>query len=80
MNIYTKLRDGSWSVKGPELKSGHPVPVTKKSGETKTEIIGQIVWQGIDGLCIVTIVRVQSVYYPRKASRKRANDHVRQVE
>lgn len=53
---YTKLRDGTWGVKVPSIKaiSGQKITVSKKSGDTKTEVIGRIIWEG-DGVCICTI-------------------------
>jgi hypothetical protein len=55
MNTYSKLRDGSWGVRvaGP-AKAGAAVTVTKKSGETKTETIGRVLWtDGKVSLCTI---------------------------
>jgi hypothetical protein len=43
---YTKLRDGSWGVRieGPAPAAGQTVVVTKKSGESKAEKIGKVLW------------------------------------
>ena len=49
MNItYSKLRDGSWGMRGPKelLIEGQKVSVTKKSGEKKEETVGKILWEG----------------------------------
>lgn len=47
---YTKLRDGNWGVRGPadQVLEGMRVVVTKKSGATKNETVGRIVWSGAD--------------------------------
>ena len=52
---YSKLRDGSWGVRGIDLKEGQSVTVTKRSGETKTETVGKIVWRDASDLCVATI-------------------------
>lgn len=53
---YTKLRDGSWGLRGPAaaLKPGASVTVAKRSGETKTETVGRVLWTG-DGVAMTTI-------------------------
>jgi len=52
---YKQLRDGTWGVQGRNLVTGRTVTVTKKSGETKQEIVGEIVWKGTDGFCYARI-------------------------
>ena len=48
-NTYTQLRDGSWGVRvSGTASAGEIVTVTKKSGETKTERIGRVLWSGRD--------------------------------
>ena len=45
---YTKLNDGSWGLRvscGPVAPYA-TVTVTKKSGETKVETVGQVLWTG----------------------------------
>jgi len=39
MTTYTKLKDGSWGIKGKGLTTGQTVSVTKKSGECNTETV-----------------------------------------
>lgn len=53
---YTKLKSGDWGVKGPAdvVKAGATVTVVKKSGETRQERIGRVVWTG-SGVSIATI-------------------------
>jgi len=53
---YTKLRDGSWGVRveGPAPAAGLTVTVTKKSGETKAEKIGKVLWTG-NGVSLCSI-------------------------
>jgi hypothetical protein len=44
---YTKLKDGSWGIlAGQELSLGALVTVVKRSGETKNEILGELVYAG----------------------------------
>lgn len=44
---YTKLRDGSWGVRAPAgVTVGQTITVVKKSGESKTETIAHVVWEG----------------------------------
>ena len=53
---YTKLRSGDWGVKGPSgtVREGATVTVTKKSGESRQETVGRVVWIG-DGVSIASI-------------------------
>lgn len=51
---YTKLRDGSWGLRGSGLVASRSVIVTKKSGETKTETVGRVLWTGQDGVSLAT--------------------------
>lgn len=55
MTTYTKLRDGSWGVKGKGLVAGSNITVTKKSGESKVETIDHILWTGTDGSQLASI-------------------------
>ena len=48
MTSYTKLKDGTWGIRGAGLVEGTTVQVTKKSGETKSATVGQIIWTGAD--------------------------------
>lgn len=44
---YTKLRSGNWGIRSTSaLTVGGSVRVTKKSGETKDETVGPLVWSG----------------------------------
>jgi len=52
MTTYTKLRNGEWGLRGQNLTEGSTVTVTKKSGETKTEKVGRVIWRGSDGTCL----------------------------
>lgn len=49
---FTKLRDGSWGVRGQGLAEGQHVTVTKKSGETSTGTVGAVVFTAEDGIVI----------------------------
>lgn len=64
---YTKLRDGNWGVRivGPAPQQGATVTVTKKSGETKTETIGRLLWEGDDRatgrhVCLCSIIKTNT--------------------
>lgn len=54
MTTYTKLRDGSWGLRGDGLAAGAKVTVTKKSGESKVETVGKVLWTG-NGVSLATI-------------------------
>jgi hypothetical protein len=60
---FTKLRDGSWGLRGLGLVAGTTVTVTKRSGQTKRETVGRVMWTGDDGLSIASIASA------RRASR-----------
>jgi hypothetical protein len=48
---YTKLRDGSWGLRGADIRKGDEgctVTVQKKDGTTKDEVIDRVVWRGRD--------------------------------
>lgn len=51
---YTRLRDGSWGLRGPGLVAGNTVIVTRRSGAPKTEVVGKVLWSG-DGVSLATI-------------------------
>lgn len=55
---YTKLKDGSWGVRGPinEIVNHSSVVVTKKSGEQKSEDIEKILWTG-NGIALASLVK-----------------------
>ncbi|GAA2183342.1 hypothetical protein GCM10009785_26570 [Brooklawnia cerclae] len=52
---WTKLRSGSWGIKGHGLVSGETVTVTKRSGETKSATVGKVLWTSDDGVSIATV-------------------------
>ena len=56
MISYAKLRSGAWGVRvqGDPAVVGAIVTVTKRSGETKSETISEIVWQG-EGVALCAI-------------------------
>jgi hypothetical protein len=45
---YTKLKSGEWGIRVTEgtVTEGQTVTVTKKSGETKEEVVAKVVWSG----------------------------------
>lgn len=53
---YTKLKDGSWGIRaeGTTVTTGSTVTVTKKSGESKRETVGKVLWTG-NGVILATI-------------------------
>ncbi len=55
MTTYTKLRSGGWGLRGAHLLPGMTTSVVKKSGETKVETVGRVLWTGKDGVCVATI-------------------------
>lgn len=56
MVSYTKLKDGSWGVRGMNLSPHTQVEVTKKDGSTRTETVGRVIWTGADGTTLATII------------------------
>ena len=60
MTTYTKLKSGDWGLKisDTSVKSGDQVTVRKRSGETKTETVGNIIWKN-DEQMITSIKRAQ---------------------
>lgn len=69
---YTKLRNGDWGLRGPtkDVQAGAAVTVTKRSGETKRETVGSVLWSD-DKMAIASIAASSahssgSSYRPRK--------------
>lgn len=57
---YTKLNNGDWGIRVQgNAKKGDRVTVIKKSGESKTETVGNIVWSG-NGVTLCSIARESS--------------------
>lgn len=49
MCTYTKLREGDWGIRSSSKpKIGEQVTVTKRDGNTKSETVKAILWQGPD--------------------------------
>jgi hypothetical protein len=75
MTTYTKLHDGNWGLRSTDtLQPGATVTVAKKSGDTKIEAVGRIVWQG-NGVTLATIARTSPVTtrpYTRRSSGRTA--------
>ncbi len=55
MTRFAKLKDGSWGLRGKDLKSGSEVVVTKRSGERTTATVGHVLWTGDDGTMLAKI-------------------------
>lgn len=74
---YTKLRDGSWGIRGPaaEIQSYKNVTVTKKDGTSKTEMVVSVVWSG-NGVSIATIAKLENKGgYGASRRRRQDEDH-----
>jgi len=70
---YTKLRDGSWGLRiQGSAQKGQSVIVTKKSGETKTEIVGKILWSMENGITLVAIAQSGNSHSRSSDGRRRA--------
>ena len=57
MNTYSKLRDGTWGVRGlvADVKPGATITVTKKGGQVKPELVGNVIWtDGTVALATIT--------------------------
>lgn len=49
---FTKLRDGSWGLRGPGLVEGETVWVEKRGAARAIPVVvGKVLWTG-DGLCV----------------------------
>lgn len=50
MATWTKLKSGSWGIKGPatEVVEGAHVQVRKQSGEIQTVTVAKVIWTGND--------------------------------
>jgi hypothetical protein len=55
MTTYTKLKDGTWGIRGEGLIAGKSVTVVKKSGEQRVETVTHIIWTGVDGTQVASI-------------------------
>lgn len=54
MTTWTKLRDGSWGLKGAGLKEGISVTVQSKAGKVETVQVGRVLWTG-SGIAIAKV-------------------------
>ena len=52
---FSKLRDGSWGLRGQSLVSGEKVLVSKRDGSRVCKIVGKVLWTGPDGITLATI-------------------------
>ena len=52
---YTKLRTGSWGLRGRGFVAGERTLVIKRSGERQAVTVERILWTGDDGQQIATI-------------------------
>jgi len=52
---FTKLRDGSWGLRGMNLQQGDSVLVSRKDGSKTKMEVGRIVWKGPDGTTVAEI-------------------------
>lgn len=55
MATYTKLKSGDWGIRSEQpIMDGQTVTVRKKSGESKAETVGRVIWSG-NGVWLATI-------------------------
>jgi hypothetical protein len=52
---FTKLRDGSWGLRGMGLQQGDSVLVSRRDGSRTKMEVGRIVWKGPDGTTVAEI-------------------------
>jgi hypothetical protein len=78
MTTFSKLRNGSWGLRGKGLTEGSSVTVTKRSGETQTVVVGKVIWRGADGTCLAAKgdapVNAPVSYDRRSSSNGRCRD------
>jgi hypothetical protein len=75
---YKKLKDETWGLSGVNLVPGTTVTVTKKSGETKQEVVGAIVWKNkADGFCFAKIATSSQAQSPAPKAAPRARTSTR---
>lgn len=71
---YTKLNSGDWGVKivGEKPAEGSAITVKKKSGESKIETIGKVIWSGSGAhLCTITKAGAASTSSGSRSGRQR---------
>lgn len=70
---FTKLRDGDWGLRivGPHaVEPGQTITVMKKSGETSSERVGEVVWSDGKGVTLAKIgQRAATPAAPRPAAQ-----------
>lgn len=73
MTTYTKLRNGTWGIRGDAdtVKVARVVNVHKRSGETKLETVDRIVWT--DGTTAIAAIKPAAA--TPKAHRPRHHWH-----
>lgn len=75
---YQKLKDGSWGIrlKGPKPSKGDRVAVSKKSGETKEEVIDRVLWSG-DGVHLCSVAGNSGCGSPGSPRRRARSSYPR---
>lgn len=63
---FTKLRNGSWGIKGHGLVPTAQVTVTKRDGSTSTVIVEKVIWDGGD----VQIASIVADRHPRQSAHR----------
>ena len=73
---YTKLNSGDWGIRvaGASVAPGATVTVAKKSGETKTETIGAVLWTG-NAVSLCSIARSATRDYSSTPRGKQSIEH-----
>lgn len=75
---YKKLKDETWGLSGVNLVPGTTVIVTKRSGETKREVVGAIVWKNkADGFCFAKIAESSQNQAPAPKAAPKARTATR---
>jgi hypothetical protein len=71
---YTKLRNGTWGAKvmSAAVNPGDAITVTKKSGETKSEIVSKVFYRGED-IAIVSLRKGASEKKEPSTGRSRSH-------
>lgn len=68
---FTKLRDGSWGIRGKNLTEGQQVTVTKKSGGSSVGTVGRVLFTADDGTSIARFEARRAVFASRYAASNR---------
>ena len=77
---WSKLKDGSWGVRGEALLPGSSVTVTRKDGSKSVVVVGSIVWADPNSTLVLATVETapskpksnpQAAPAPRRSNPRR---------